>query len=247
MDGGAIANIPIRIPSRDALNFVDFEVLVAGREIEPRTEVRAFFDNAEITSQLRSLGLPLSVLDGNVTVAVKKLSAQDRSRLEKNNWVDCSLTRDDKCWPYWQSRIQFYWTQRFPAGQTVSVRHTYRPVVGGSVIYRLDDGATSVQPYCGGADALDQIKRQKQLRAPADDNDRPVLAERQVEYILTTANNWSGPIRSFHLTVDSDSPDDTVFTCMPGLKRVAPTRYELVRSNFRPDRELQLLVLQLNK
>jgi len=34
---------------------------------------------------------------------------------------------------------------------------------------------------------------------------------------------------------------------MPGLKRVAPTRYELVRSNFRPDRELQLLVLQLNK
>lgn len=36
----------------------------------------------------------------------------------------------------------------------------------------------------------------------------------------------------------------TLFDSMPGSKRVTPTRYELVRSDFRPDRDLRLLVLQ---
>jgi hypothetical protein len=31
---------------------------------------------------------------------------------------------------------------------------------------------------------------------------------------------------------------------MPNLKRIAPTGYELFRTNFRPDREIELLVLQ---
>jgi hypothetical protein len=68
--------------------------------------------------------------------------------------------------------------------------------------------------------------------------------ERRIQYILTTANNWSGPIRSFRLSVIPDSPTDIVATCVPGLKRAGPARYELLRSNFRPDRELEVLILQ---
>lgn len=243
MDGGAVANIMMNIPSRDPLNFMDFNVVVAGKRITPDVEIRAFTDAGEITSQLRSFGLPLSVLDGNITRAIEKLDKKDRSRLESSGLFDCSLTKDGKCWPYWKSRAQFYWTQRFLAGSSVEVQHVYRPIVGGGSIYADDTGETSVKPYCGGGEALKQIDRQKELHR-VEGRDKPVLRERTIDYILTTANNWAGPIHKFRLSVVSDNSDDIVVTCMPGLKRVAPTRYELVRSDFRPDRDLRLLILQ---
>jgi len=34
---------------------------------------------------------------------------------------------------------------------------------------------------------------------------------------------------------------------MLGIRRVAPTRYELSRSDFHPEQELELLILQPNK
>jgi hypothetical protein len=61
------------------------------------------------------------------------------------------------------------------------------------------------------------------------------------------ANDWNGPIKRFHLVINSDSPQDIVLTCTPGLKRRGPTRYELTRSNFRPKSDLKLLIPQPNR
>lgn len=247
MNGGEVANIPIDIPSHDPLNFVDFHVFVNGQPVAPAAEVRAFFEDSEITARLRELRLPLSVLDTGVTAAVKKLSEVDRSRIVKDHWVDCSLTRDGKCWPYWLSRTQYYWKQRFAAGAAVEIRHTYRPVVGGSRIYPSDDGKASVAEYCGGEDAVARIRHQKEVRHAHDGDDTVLFAERRIEYILTTGANWKGPIRNFHLSILSDAPDDIVLTCVPGLKRVAPNRYELTKRDFRPAQELEVLILQAGK
>lgn len=247
IDGGALANIPVDIPWRDPLNFIDFHLLVAGKSILAKAEVRAFFYGREITDELRALSLPLSTLDQNLTAIMSTRPTQVRAALEKHGWIDCSLTADHKCWPLWQSRIQFYWTQHFTAKASLAVEHTYRPVVGGGTIYGNDDGSASIQPYCGGPEALRRIKTQQQLHPAGGANDRPVLVERTIDYILTTAKNWGGPIQRFHLSVIADSPDDIVLTCMPGLTRVGPTRYELVRSNFRPDHDLKLKVLQVAK
>ena len=84
-------------------------------------------------------------------------------------------------------------------------------------------------------------------RHPLKNPDEPALYEKQIQYILTTANNWSGPIADFKLTVIADSPDDIVLTCLLGLKRLGPTRYELVRNNFRPVRDLDLLILHAGR
>lgn len=70
-----------------------------------------------------------------------------------------------------------------------------------------------------------------------------MLWENRVAYILTTANNWSGPIGRFHLTVTTTSPEDLLLTCMDGLKQVTPTEWELVRERYRPTGELELLIL----
>ena len=70
-----------------------------------------------------------------------------------------------------------------------------------------------------------------------------VRREKEIQYVLTTANNWSGPIGRFHLSVIPNDPGDLVMSCMPGLKRTAPDRYELEQSRYRPDRDLQVMVL----
>jgi hypothetical protein len=131
-------------------------------------------------------------------------------------------------------RVQFYGTQRFPAHKTVTLTQTYQPVVGGSYIVASDDGSSSVGPYCGGVEALREIERVKQRHSAGD----IALWERRINFILTAANNWSGPIRNFHLTVLGDSPEDIALTCMPGLKRVGAARYELSQSDFRPNKDL---------
>jgi Domain of unknown function (DUF4424) len=79
-------------------------------------------------------------------------------------------------------------------------------------------------------------------RHAGKDQDAIVLWENEIQYILTTANNWSGPIRNFHLVVSTESPEDILMSCT-ALRRTAPTRYEMSRTNFRPDRELDLMIL----
>ena len=247
LSGGLLANSPVTIPSKDPVNFVDFRVLVAGQSVPVKVETRAFIEIAqkttEVTADLRTLGLPASPLDPGVTAAFRKAPPAARARFEKDGWIDCHLTQDGKCWPMWQVRVQFYWTQRFPAKSTVEVQHTYSPIVGGSYLTPGMDGASNLHPYCGGPDALRQVKELK-AHHPAKNNDSPALFERRIQYILTTANNWSGPIRSFRLSVLPDAPSDIVATCMPGLKRIAPNRYQLALSNFHPDKELDVLILQ---
>jgi len=80
-------------------------------------------------------------------------------------------------------------------------------------------------------------------RHPAKKPDDPVLFEKTIQYILTTANNWSSPIGTFHLTVSTESPEEILLTCMAGVERTAPTRYELTARNFRPAKDLDLLIL----
>jgi hypothetical protein len=244
LDSGLVENEPINLPSSGPLNFVDFRVTVNGKAVPTQIESRAFKDAREITTELRRLGLPVSPLDSRIPAMFRMFPADMRARLQKSGWMQGCEPGDPQCWPYWQLRVQYHWMQRFPAKSTVQVEHTYRPVVGGSNIIQADNGESSVKPYCGGADALAAIQKAKTLHSAASGSDT-VLLERRIQYILTTANNWSGPIRNFRFSVLADSPDDVVVMCMPGLSRIGPTRYELARSNFHPDRELDVLVLQI--
>jgi hypothetical protein len=244
LEGSTVEMVPLKLPSR-RLNFVDFEVLVAGKRVDPKIEVRAFgYHGEDLTDRLRAVGLPVSVLDEHFMDAYRKLTPQQRAPFQKQELI---ASDDEKTyWPAWTTKVQYYWTQRFPAHATVEVEHRYRPVAGGSYIYETDPGDERVKPFCGGPETLAQIASFKK-RHPNRKEGEPALYERRIQYILTTANNWSGPIRDFHLSVTADGPEDLVLTCMPGLKRSGPTRYELTRSNFRPDKDLDVLVLTPNR
>lgn len=256
LDGSQVYNEPVELPFKDQLNFVGFEVFVQDQEISPRLEVRAFRDGKEISARLHSEGLPLSVIDPGLAKAVSQLPEARLAALEKdglvqfNDWSD-SLNgpwhRD--YWGDWQTRLRFYWTQHFRAGKTVEVRHEYKPVVGGG--YLVDNGyADDLKEYCLTDDEQLRLVKDMVRKDPErykKEGSDTVFWEKEIEFILTTAKYWSGPIGTFHLTVVADSPEDIVRTCMQGLKRSGPTRYELTLENFRPDSDLKLLILQPNK
>jgi hypothetical protein len=251
LDGATLENSPIQLPSKSSVNFMFFKVIVDGALISPKIEIRAVKDGKDITDKLRSLGLPVSVLDPGMKRAIEKLPPGQRNQLEKDELIVSEETsgggKTEKwVWPWWQTRVQFHWTQHFASNSIVRVSHSYQPIVGGSYIVYDDDGSSTANRYCGAASALKQIKDVKAKLAKKGGTG-VTLWERNIKYILTTANNWSGPIRTFHLEINSDSPDDIVLACMPSVKQVSPTHYEMNALNFRPDRELDLMILQANR
>jgi len=243
LEGGDFQG-PIDIPDEKRLNYVDFRVSYNGRPVTTRMEARGFFKNRDITARLRADGLPVSVQYGTALAAIEKLGPAKREQLEREGLIYQLGFQD--WYADWTERIKFYWKQHFPANNDIVLIQSYRPVVGGSYI-GADDGSSIVKPYCGGSDSIRRIAQAKHLLHPTDSEKYVNMIENDIDFILTTGNNWSGPIRRFHLIVNSDSPQDIVLTCMPGLKRISPTRYELTRTNFHPSTDLKLLILEPNK
>jgi len=250
LDGGTVENVPISIPSKDPVNFMSFAATVDGHIVSPKVELRAFKDGKDITARLVAFGLPVSVLDPQLATAIAKLSTEQRKKLELDNLVvDEEIQRganaklEHHIWAWWETRVKYYWSQHFPADGTVHVSHSYQPIVGGSYIVRGDDGNFSVKPYCGGAETLTKIRDLKAKVGKKGDSDVDLL-ERRIQYILTTGNNWSGPIRSFRLQIVKDKPEDILATCFPGLRKMSDTTYELSQTNFHPTAELNVLILQ---
>jgi hypothetical protein len=240
INGGDLYNVPVHLPSKDPMNFIGFRVTVDGAPVKTEVESRAFANGRDMTARVQSAGLTASVVAVIGGKALARLSAAQRAAMQKAELIECDNT---ECFPLWESRIQYFWKQRFPAAKTVIVQHSYEPVVGGSYIVASMDGKSNIEPFCGGPEGVTAIQQFKK-RHPPKTADLPYLWEKHISYILTTANNWSGPIGKFRLSVVLESPENLLFTCLPGLQRVSPERYQLERTNFHPDKELEILILR---
>ena len=101
---------------------------------------------------------------------------------------------DDKMW---QKLISYSWVQTFPARKTVHIRHTYTP---------SSKTTNTGMPFssCINPNTWDY---QDFVRIPTPPGTNHLWdkldAQDYVEYILTTANNWQGPIENFNLLVES--------------------------------------------
>ena len=73
---------------------------------------------------------------------------------------------------------------------------------------------------------------------------QPAYSEQWVSYILTTGANWRSPIGDFRLVVDKGDPSHLVSFCGEGVRRIGPTRFEVRHRNWRPTRDLDILILR---
>ena len=94
-----------------------------------------------------------------------------------------------------------------------------------------------IRRYCVDADFLAAAERM--ARRPGVIN----VSEQWISYILTTGGNWRSPIGEFRLVVDKGRPENLVSFCGEGVRRIGPTQFEMRRRNWRPERDLDVLIL----
>ncbi|MBV8686064.1 MAG: DUF4424 family protein [Alphaproteobacteria bacterium] len=222
-----------------------FRTLVDGRPVAMAVERRAFLKGVDRTALLGELGLSPDA-EGK---ALDALPAAARARLLKLGLAAVDEYDDGHGWerhlvPAWTERETWHWEQAFPAGRDLVVEHRYVPGTGGSVGSGLalrefrasSEGRRTIERYCADGAFLAGLDRLAR-RAGG------IVPEQRIGYVLTTGANWRAPIGRFRLVVDKGAPDNLVSFCAEGVRKISPTRFELVRTNWRPDRDLDVMIV----
>src|SRR5690606_34127813 len=144
----------------------------------------------------------------------------------------------------------YTWEATFPAGERVTVEHRYKPSVGGTVgvsflsePYEDYDPASAYrQKYCTDDTFINAVR--KTLTDPDEPWSAP-FSETWISYIRTPGGNWAGNgIEKFRLVIDKGDEKNLVSFCGEGVKKIGPTTFEMVRENYWPQQELEILILQ---
>jgi hypothetical protein len=248
IDAGRFYEEPLGEMTADPVNFVGFSVVADGKRVTPQVEQRAFYKGRDVTATLNALHVPVNVISQSNIQNFDKLSPAQMKALEKAGLADGSSGEDR---PTWLIRTKFFWTQKFPAGKTVVLEHSYQPVTGGT-FYVADDlkGGTSDpndrhwnKNYCIDPATLKAIDARIGPKAPGG-NANGTLEAQTTDYILMSGNNWKGPIGHFHLTLDKLKPANILSLCWDGnLKKSGATTFAFTQDNYAPTRDIHLLVL----
>jgi hypothetical protein len=230
------------LPDPDSDNFVDFHVSVDGIEVTPSIYQAALALDVDRSDVLKAHGLPLNPGSEGLYQKLEKMPAAERDEL---NQLGLVLVDEYNVQAAWKLNTTFYWEQTFPPGEEIVVEHSYKPVVGfgffGKESLDIPEYKTK---YCFD-DAFANAARAR-LAAIADDP-TPYYDEQRISYILTTANNWASPIKSFHLVVDKGDPAALVSFCGTGVKKISPTEFEVDATDFSPEQELEILIAKPHK
>ncbi len=237
--------IPVDAPA----DFLGFKVLVDDTPVKVRVEQRAVALGIDRTDLLRELSVPLAP---HMEATGKLLDTMGRDELLKLEelgmiaWEEYDIGNgmERHALPLWSLKTTYYWPQVFRAKTPVIVEHTYTPSVGASVQTPLgSDAADAVtladysRRYCtdpGFLTAVERVQRSGQA----------VFSEKWVEYILTTGANWAGPIGEFRLVVDKGAPGNLVSFCGEGVNKISPTQFEMRKTDYWPQRNLEVLILE---
>lgn len=214
----------------------DFVVEVNGKPIRHSEEIKAFVNGTDHTKLLENFGISIKRFGDFGQEADNKknyfstLTQAQRETLLQNKLI---IMDGPLPIPAWKVSRKYFWTQTFPHNNDVEVKHTYRPYKGHSYIPSEEK---FYQAACIDKDADRWIKGIKGPRY-----------YRYVDYILTTANNWSQPIKNFRLTLDGVKSEDTVLVsaCFPGKrKKIGPNVYQVTVTNFVPKKNLTVYFIR---
>ncbi|SET16262.1 DUF4424 family protein [Thorsellia anophelis] len=142
--------------------------------------------------------------------------------------------------------IQDYytWTQTFPAGELIHIKHQYEPSYTSGVPRSVGEILKSFSYDNDNFNFCLESDKQIELDSKLD-KDHQGYEYAIVDYILTTANNWDGPIKHFNLIIDKSNKDSLVFLCFDGkLKRETPTQFSFNAIDFIPKEDLSILFLK---
>ena len=240
------SEVPITRPGADPVNFVDFSVSVDGKPVAPTLEARALLNGQDITDYLSSKAIKFSFFADGFNDALMKADPALRKELMARGIAQ--YDEYGNVYPQWLDRTAFDWDQVFPGGKTVIVEHRYKPVAGQFYVSKCSLGANAdeLKPYCVDDPTRKALWKRIKERSTkgGEEPDDGLLMGTAVDYILTTANNWRGPIGKFRLTIDKGDPANLLTLCIDGLKKTGPTTFVLEAENYVPKTDLRLLIVK---
>ena len=153
----------IEIPNDNSSNFLDFTTSVNGRPISARVELRAYQDDHEVTSILKSAGVPLIPSLIKTEWILHRVPESKKRELIRDNLVDADEG------PRWSLATTYYFKLVFPADKETIIEHKYRPSVGESNVTSLGDPESAskswikekIGKYCIDSALLNIIKSAK--------------------------------------------------------------------------------------
>jgi hypothetical protein len=242
----------ISVPTQDPVNILGFVTKVNGAPVATKVEQHAVAGGVDRTAVLRGLGIPLAPHLAATNQALDRLPRAKWDELVGMGLAaveefDAGKGKERHLSAHWGLRTTHYWQQTFPARQETAIEHRYKPSVGGSVMTSLGASfarneqwhAEMIRKYCIEPNivrALDRARRGRDEAAP--------YSEQRIEYILKTGANWSGPIGDFRLVVDKGDRDSLVSFCGDGVKKIAPTQFEMRRKDYTPQGNFAVLILK---
>ena len=218
----------------------NFKLWVNGKPIIPDQHVRTFMRpivvkngdrtyadiSLDTTEIFKSCGLNEADMMGPWTYQVDTDYVNQQLLDCNNKALDKFIYDRESLYMTWDSQVIYSWEQTFKANTITKVKHTYKPLVGGSVHL----GEEEFPNFC--VDASTQ-------RGFHKSGGRPYHA---LSYILTTGANWAKPIPHFKLTVKRDL-NELVSFCWKGkgkIKKIGPTTFEIKESNFVPTHDFDV-------
>lgn len=246
---------PVAFPMGPDDNLFEFKTTLNGKPVEATLHEYAYAFGVDRTKLLKQLNLPIVPITEAASAATDALDDETKAELLHMGMVwpdefDQGNGWEKHYWPGWTYKATYTWEGNFPAGETVEVVHTYKPSVGGTVAVSFlaepyedyDPAAEYKTRYCTDDAFLDAVRAT--LTSPDDTYSAP-FTESWISYILTTGGNWGGgAIGKFRLVVDKGSTDNLISFCGDDIKKIGPTTFEMVKTDFWPEKELDILILE---
>lgn len=239
---------PVASPESD--NFMNFSVVHNGATITPMLDQRARALGVDVTDEMRSQNVPLVPLSDAAIAGLEALPDDlaadwaDRGIIAVEEWDEGSGMEAHPM-PRWELSSTYWWESTFPAGREISVSHRYTPAVGASagVFFLNPDGSRNevfdayAEKYC--IDKSFERAVARKLKEGA------YYTEKRIEYVLTSGGNWAnGMIGDYRLTIDKGAPGNLVSFCGSGVKKIAPTQFQMTARDFYPDKDIDVLILE---
>lgn len=227
-----------------------FVLKINGQKKKSQEEIKAFNNKGEdVTNLLKKYDI--NIVNGiKAENQIKTLSDTAIEELKNKGIYELLHFESEGDWHdlKWEVRHIFYWDQVFPAGKVTRIEHEYQPMPTSSYATYL--GTDSVKDFCIDPQAKDNLIAYNQKRYNEEtgkilenSTDGISFGYQDIGYILKTGNNWAGPIKKFHLTIEIGENDLAAFACFEGLKQTSARHLEAELRDFTPTHDLRVLFI----
>jgi Domain of unknown function (DUF4424) len=251
------------------LDIVDFTATVDGQPVEVTIDKIAVIEEPweenrplshhydspgrDVTARLQGFGFPLTLDVTTIRDQLLAMSPQEKAAAKAAGIADyyegdATQNTPPDAYGLWSIVTRYHWTQTFPAGTEVRISHSYTNRPPGGLFYWTnppeDYQAYLIDQYC--IDEGTSKAMAKALKSPEGEEFSNHGIAYNIAYVLRTANSWAGPIGKFTLTLDKGDPGNVISLCAEGVKKTGPTTFVIEKTNYTPDSDLEILIVQPN-